>query len=226
MIEKNNPMLSVKTSQKVSDYVQQISKASVKIETVKSDGSSDIGSGFFVAPRILVSCAHILGITPNNQTPSTSQIKIILYDEQVFQGRVIDYDVNLDVSLIYTDISPSIKTYFLNLGNSGNIKEGEMVVTLGSPLGYTNAVSYGIVSKKYHNNNNYFLLDLRTNPGNSGGLIFSLDKHAVIGISVAVYNAINMQSEGISLGVAIDVIKNILKRNNIKFVYHEIQEMA
>ena len=64
-------------------------------------------------------------------------------------------------------------------------------------------------------------MDVRTNPGNSGGLIYSLDKQAVIGICSAVYTAQNVPSDSISMGIGIDQIKNLLSKNKIKFVYRE-----
>jgi serine protease Do len=217
-------MLAVKISQRISDYVQQIVRASVKIEVAKADGTGEIGAGFFVSPNIIVSCAHVVGFTQENPNPQIVQIIATTEDNAKLQARVLDYDSHLDISVLQVDTTSSnVKTFFLNLGNSGTIKEGEIVVTLGSPLGYTNSASYGIVSKRYANNNNYFLLDMRTNPGNSGGLIYSVDKQAVIGVCVAVYNSSDMTSEGISVGIAIDAIKNLLKKNGVKFTYHEKQ---
>lgn len=217
-------MLAVKISQRISDYVQQIIRASVKVEAIKTDNTREIGAGFFVSPNIIVTCAHVLGFTEQNPNPQISQVVITTQDEARLPAKVIDYDPQLDIAVLYVEPQNSVKTFFLNLGNSGTIKEGEIVVTLGSPLGYTNSASYGIVSKRYANNNNYFLLDMRTNPGNSGGLVYSVDKQAVIGVCVAVYNAADMQSEGISVGIAIDAIKNMLKKNGVKFTYHEKTE--
>ena len=214
-------MLAVKISQKISDYVRQISRSSVKIEAFRTDGTGEVGAGFFVAPNIIVTCAHVMGITQEQPTPALQAIKVTLNNESAFSAQLVDFDLNLDVAVLMLNNQNQIKTYFLNIGNSGTIREGEVVVTMGSPLGYTNAVSYGIVSKRYANNKNYFLLDMRTNPGNSGGLIYSLDKQAVIGIAVAVYNSQDMQSEGMSVGIAIDAIKGILRKNGVKFTYHE-----
>lgn len=212
-------MLAVKVSQTVSDYVQQISMSAVKVESIRADGTGEVGAGFYVAPNTLVTCAHVIGFTQQTPNPQVQTIKITGEDNSTLSGRVIDFDISLDVCIVA--VQSPVKTYFLNLGNSGTVREGEAVITIGSPLGYTNSTSHGVVSKRYANNNNYFLLDIRTNPGNSGGLIYSIEKQAVIGICVAVYNSTDMQSEGISVGISIDSVKRLLKKNKIKFTYHE-----
>jgi serine protease Do len=218
--------MSVKTAQKLSDYVQQIMSSSVMIESYMDSNAGDIGAGFFVAPRVVVTCAHVVGLTPQQPNPSIKSIIVSVKDTGKYYAQVIDFDLNLDVCFLYVNAPSQVNTYFLNLGNSGTLKEGEAVVSVGSPLGYNNSVSYGIVSNtnmspEGQQDNNYFLLDLRTNPGNSGGLIYSLDKQAVVGIAVAVLNSKNAASEGISVGIAIDPVKKLLKKNRIRFVYNE-----
>lgn len=213
------------TAQKTSDYVSQIKSSSVMIEVQMTSNAGDIGAGFFVSPRIVITCAHVLGITPQQPSPDIKSIIVNTGDGGRYYAQVVDYDLNMDVAIIYVNAPAQVNTYFLNLGNSGTIQEGEAVVSVGSPLGYKNTVSYGIVSNtdmaQDGKSNNYFLLDLRTNPGNSGGLIYSLEKQAVIGIAVAVINSKNADSQGISVGIAIDPVKALLRKNKIKFVYNE-----
>ncbi len=140
---------------------------------------------------------------------------------QRFYATVLTYDANLDAAVISVNCPNKIAATFLNLGNSGTIKEGESIVQVGSPLGFSNAVSEGIVSRKNTGDKRFFLLDCRTNPGNSGGLVYSLDKQAVIGISASVLNSRTTPSDGLSVGIGVDAIKQLLKRYNIKFRYNE-----
>jgi serine protease Do len=214
-------MLAIHKAQKLSDYVEQISAASVQIQSLGNDGTGDIGAGFFVAPRIIVTCAHVLGITPQKPHPDLRSIVVHLGSGQRFYATILDYDASLDAAVVYVNSSTQIAATFLNLGNSGTIKEGEAIVSVGSPLGFLNSVSEGIVSRKNTGDRRYFLMDCRTNPGNSGGLIYSLDKQAVIGIAAAVLNSQRVPSDGLSVGIGIDAIKQLLKRNNIKFRYNE-----
>jgi serine protease Do len=212
----------MKTAQKLSDLIEQISSSSVTIEAYKTDGTGEIGAGFFIHPRIIVTCAHVVGITPQDINPALRSIIVTTKENQKYYASVIDFDVGLDAAILYVNIPQNTRTFFLNLGNSGTIKDGEAIVTIGSPLGYVNSVSYGIVSKsRMDENGKFFLVDLRTNPGNSGGMVFSLEKQAVVGIAAAILSSKNMSSSGITVGIGIDAVKNMLKKNKIKFVYKE-----
>jgi serine protease Do len=111
--------------------------------------------------------------------------------------------------------------YFLNLGNSGTINIGEAIITIGNPLGFRDTLSYGIIKNTMEKDKRFFLVGMDTNPGNSGGLIYSLRKQAVIGVISAVINSSDQQSAGISVGIAIDPIKDILKKVGVRFVYRE-----
>lgn len=213
-----------KCAQKISDTVTQISSSSVTIETYKNDGTGEVGAGFFISPRVIVTCAHVIALTPQNTKPDIRAIIVKTKDGDRFYASVVDFNVTLDVAILYVNIPQTKRQYFLNLGNSGTIQNGEAVLSIGSPLGYSNTVSYGIIAQNdIDPNKRFFLLDLRVNPGNSGGMIFSVEKQAVIGIAAAVINAKEAVSEGISVGIGIDHVKEMLKKNGIKFVYKENQ---
>ena len=214
----------IKKAQNLSDIIEQISSSSATIETYKNDGTGEIGAGFFILPRIMLTASHVVGITPQDTNPNLKAIVVTTKDGNRHYASVIDYDANLDAAVLYVNIPRNTRQYFLNLGNSGTLKVGQGIVTIGSPLGYSGTASYGIISKvDLDENKNYFLIDANVNPGSSGGLIFSLEKQAVIGIAVAVLNAKEVSSQGLSVGIGIDPIKNILKRNKIKFIYKEQQ---
>jgi S1-C subfamily serine protease len=212
-------------AQSLSDIVEQISSSTATIESYHNNGTGDIGAGFFISSRVCITCAHVVGLSPQNMTPDLRAIVITTKNKNRYYASIIDYDVNLDAAVLYVNIPQAQKQYYLNLGNSGTIRDGEAVVTIGSPLGYTHSISYGIVAnKQMDEQKRFFLLDLRTNPGNSGGMIFSIEKHAIVGMAAAVLNSKDRSSEGISVGIAIDAIKKILIKNKIKFVYKETQQ--
>lgn len=214
-------MPQLKQAQSLADHVDQICDSSVMVESYHNDGNGDIGAGFFIAPRVVLTCAHVLGLSPQNTTPDLKAVLVATTKNQKYYCKILDFDVQLDVVILYVHASEEIKIPYLNLGNSGTIREAEGILTVGSPLGYKNSVSYGIISNNNLSNPNYFLMDVRTNPGNSGGLVYSLDKQAVIGIAVAIISPKNIVAEGLSVGIAIDPVKEMLKRNRIKFVYNE-----
>lgn len=216
--------LSIKKAQTLSDIIEQISSSSATIETYKNDGTGEIGAGFFILPRIILTASHVVGITPQDTNPNLKAIVITTKDGSKYYASIIDYDANLDAAVLYVNIPQNTRQYFLNLGNSGTLKVGQGIITIGSPLGYSGTASYGIISKvDLDEHKRYFLIDATVNPGSSGGLIFSLEKQAVVGIAVAVLNAREVSSQGLSVGIGIDHVKNILKRNKIKFIYKEQQ---
>lgn len=209
-------------AQKLSDLVEQISSSSVAIETYMANNSGEIGAGFFVSPRVVVTCAHVVGLSPQNTNPNLKAIIVTLKSGERYYASVVDFDVNIDIAILYVNIPQTKRQYFLNLGNSGTISNGEAIISIGSPLGYTNTVSYGIVANSSIDpQKRFFLIDLRTNPGNSGGTIYSTDKQAVIGLAAAVLNSKEISSQGISVGIGIDSVKHLLRKNGIKFVYKE-----
>ncbi len=207
---------------KLSDIVKQIIDASITIKTFMSDGHIEIGSGFFVSHNIAVTCAHVVGINKGSRLEDIRSIMVTLNSGEHYYATILDYNLDLDIAIIFLNIPSNKKNYFLNLGNSGTIMTGEAVVSIGTPLGYTNTISYGIIANNtLENDKRFFLLDLSANPGNSGGMIYSLDKSAIIGVCAAIIVPKNVVSSGLTVGVGIDLVKQMLRKNKIKFVFEE-----
>ncbi|MCM2308068.1 MAG: DegQ family serine endoprotease [Sulfuritalea sp.] len=166
-----------------------------------------LGSGFIVSAD-----GHIL--TNAHVVDGADEVLVKLTDKREFKAKVLGADKRTDVALIKIEASnlPVAK-----LGDSVKLKVGEWVVAIGSPFGFENTVTAGIVSAKgrslaHENYVPFIQTDVAINPGNSGGPLFNL-KGEVIGINSQIYSR-SGGSMGLSFAIPIDLaidIQNQLK---------------
>jgi serine protease Do len=103
------------------------------------------------------------------------------------------------------------------LGDSVKLKVGEWVVAIGSPFGFENTVTAGIVSAKgrslaHENFVPFIQTDVAINPGNSGGPLFNM-KGEVVGINSQIYSR-SGGSIGVSFAIPIDLAMDV--QNQLK----------
>ena len=122
---------------------------------------------------------------------------------------MIGADKRTDVALIKIDASglPAVK-----LGDPNKLKVGEWVVAIGSPFGFDNTVTAGIVSAKarslpQENFVPFIQTDVAINPGNSGGPLFNL-RGEVVGINSQIYSRTGGYM-GLSFAIPIDVAMDV-----------------
>jgi serine protease Do len=160
------------------------------------------GSGFIVSPDgYILTNAHVV--------ENADVVTVRLTDRREFRAKVVGSDKQTDVALLKIDGKglPTVK-----LGDSRNAKVGEWVVAIGSPFGFENSVTAGIVSAKARSlpDSSYvqFLqTDVAVNPGNSGGPLFNLAGE-VIGINSQIYSR-SGGYQGISFAVPIEVALHV-----------------
>ena len=171
-----------------------------------------IGSGFIVsADGYVLTNAHVVAGDPNANGggPVASEVTVTLIDKREFKARVVGIDRRTDVALLKLDARnlPTVK-----IGNADRSRVGEWVVAMGSPFGFDNTVTAGIISAKARRlpDENYvpfIQTDVAINPGNSGGPLFNLAGE-VIGINSQIYSR-SGGFMGISFAIPIDVAMNI-----------------
>jgi serine protease Do len=171
--------------------------------------SRSLGSGFIIsADGFILTNAHVVD--------SADEILVRLTDKSEFKAKVIGADKRTDVALIKIEAT-GLPT--LRIGDPNALKVGEWVVAIGSPFGFDNSVTAGIVSAKgrslpQENFVPFIQTDAAVNPGNSGGPLFNL-KGEVVGINSQIYSR-SGGFMGISFAIPIDVamdIQNQLKAN-------------
>jgi Do/DeqQ family serine protease len=161
-----------------------------------------LGSGFIVSAD-----GHIL--TNAHVVDGADEVLVKLTDKREFKAKVLGTDKRTDVALIKIEASnlPVAK-----LGDSSKLKVGEWVVAIGSPFGFENTVTAGIVSAMgrslaHENYVPFIQTDVAINPGNSGGPLFNM-KGEVIGINSQIFSR-SGGSMGLSFAIPIDLANDI-----------------
>ena len=161
-----------------------------------------VGSGFIVSPDgYVLTNAHVVD--------GASEVTVKLTDKRDFKAKVVGVDKRTDVALLKIDAAglPFVRT-----GDAERSKVGEWVVAMGSPFGFENTVTAGIISAKARRlpDENYvpfIQTDVAINPGNSGGPLFNLAGE-VIGINSQIYSR-SGGFMGISFAIPIDVAMKV-----------------
>jgi len=164
--------------------------------------SRSLGSGFIISPDgYILTNAHVVD--------SADEILVRLTDKSEFKAKVIGADKRTDVALIKIE---STGLPIVRMGDPNALKVGEWVVAIGSPFGFDNSVTAGIVSAKgrslpQENFVPFIQTDVAVNPGNSGGPLFNM-KGEVVGINSQIYSR-SGGFMGISFAIPIDVAMDI-----------------
>ena len=167
--------------------------------------SQSLGSGFIIsADGYILTNAHVV--------EQAEEITVKLTDKREFKAKVIGADRRTDIALIKIEASSLPVVRF---GNPSALKVGEWVLAIGSPFGFENTVTAGIVSAKgrslpQENYVPFIQTDVAVNPGNSGGPLFNL-KGEVVGINSQIYSRTG-GFMGLSFAIPIDVANDIAQQ--------------
>ena len=156
------------------------------------------GSGFIVsADGIILTNAHVV--------KDAKEVTVKLTDRREFRAKVLGSDTKTDIAVLKID-AKDLPT--VSLGNTKDLKVGEWVLAIGSPFGFENTVTAGIVSAKGRSlpDDSYvpfIQTDVAVNPGNSGGPLFNT-RGEVVGINSQIYSR-SGGYQGVSFAIPIDV---------------------
>ena len=166
-----------------------------------------LGSG------VIVSSENGYIITNNHVIDNADEIVVRLYSGDEFDAKVVGTDPGSDVAVLQIDAEnlPAVP-----MGNSDEIRVGEMVLAIGSPLSedLAHTVSKGIISATGRSHlglnqfENYIQTDAAINPGNSGGALINLDGE-LIGINTAIASR-SGGNQGIGFAIPINMVKNVM----------------
>jgi serine protease Do len=167
--------------------------------------AQSLGSGFIInADGYIMTNAHVV--------QSADEITVRLTDKREFKARVIGSDRRTDIALIKIDAAglPVVK-----FGDPNKLRVGEWVVAIGSPFGFDNTVTKGIVSAKGRSLPQetfvpFIQTDVAVNPGNSGGPLFNM-RGEVVGINSQIYSRTG-GFMGLSFAIPIDVANDIAQQ--------------
>ncbi len=164
--------------------------------------SRSLGSGFIIsADGYILTNAHVVD--------GADEVSVRLNDKREFRARIIGADKRTDVALIKIEASglPVAK-----LGSPDKLRVGEWVAAIGSPFGFENSITAGIVSAKgrslpQENYVPFIQSDVAINPGNSGGPLFNMAGE-VVGINSQIYSR-NGGYMGLSFSIPINVAMDV-----------------
>ncbi len=171
-------------------------------QTPREFESRSLGSGFVIsADGYILTNAHVVD--------GADEINVRLIDKREYKAKVIGADKRTDVALIKIEAAglPVVK-----MGDPNKLKVGEWVLAIGSPFGFDNTVTAGIVSGKgrslpQENFVPFIQTDAAVNPGNSGGPLFNL-RGEVVGINSQIYSRTG-GFMGISFAIPIDLALDV-----------------
>jgi len=175
--------------------------------------SQTLGSGFIVSEDgYVLTNAHVV--------EDADEVTVRLTDKREFKAKVVGADKRSDIALLKISAKG---LPVVSIGDSSKLEVGEWVVAIGSPFGFTNSISQGIVSAKERslpgeNIVPFIQTDVPVNPGNSGGPLFNLNGE-VVGINSQIYSRSGGYmglSFAIPINLAMQVKDELLKHGTVK----------
>ena len=159
-----------------------------------------LGSGFIIsADGYVITNAHVV--------QRADEVTVTLTDKREFKAKVIGTDERTDVAVLKIDTTGLPK---LNIGDSDKVRVGEWVLAIGSPFGFENTVTAGIVSAKSRETGEFvpfIQTDAAVNVGNSGGPLFNT-RGEVIGINSQIFSGSGGYL-GISFAIPVNTAMNV-----------------
>ena len=160
------------------------------------------GSGFIVsADGMVLTNAHVVA--------DAEEVIVKLIDKREFKAKVIGLDKPSDVAVLKIDAK---NLPVVRIGDPKMSRVGEWVIAIGSPFGFENSVTAGIISAQSRSLPAegyvpFLQTDVAINPGNSGGPLFNLNGE-VIGINSQIYSQ-SGGYQGLSFAIPIDVAMKV-----------------
>jgi serine protease Do len=160
------------------------------------------GSGFIISPDgTILTNAHVV--------KDAKEVTVKLTDRREFRAKVLGSDPKTDIAVLKID-ARNLPT--VPIGNVKDLKVGEWVLAIGSPFGFENTVTAGVVSAKGRSlpDDSYtpfIQTDVPINPGNSGGPLFNA-RGEVVGINSQIYSR-SGGYQGVSFAIPIDIATKV-----------------
>ena len=186
--------------------------AAAVLSTQRSTGSGIILSpdGYIVTNAHVVKGARHIQVRLSEVRRSPGGRRTTIEPEpKLLEAKLIGSDREMDIAVI--KIERTGLTH-LTLGDSDAVRQGELVVAFGNPLGLEGSVSMGIVSsttRELHPDDMlaYIQTDAPINPGNSGGPLINSEGH-VIGINTFILTQ-SGGSEGLGFAIPSNVVNTV-----------------
>lgn len=211
MLEQVMPsIVNIRAQIKVVDYAT-LSRLQKEKQSHKKDSDelipdkvTSLGSG------VIVDAKHGYILTNAHVVEDAKSVIVTLNDSRHFNAKIIGMDKASDIALLRINAK---KLIAMPIGNSNNLKVGDIVAAIGNPYGLNQTVSSGIVSALgrsalgIENLENFIQTDASINPGNSGGALVN-GQGQLIGINTAIL-APSRGSVGIGFAIPSNIAKSV-----------------
>src|SRR6267378_3563230 len=168
--------------------------------------ASSLGSGVIVSTSGYV-------LTNHHVVEAADEIEVTLADGKKLLAKVVGNDPDTDLAVLRVDADnlPAI-----TFGSSESLRVGDVVLAIGSPFGFSQSVTSGIVSALGRTGlgintfENFIQTDAAINPGNSGGALIDAAGN-LIGINTAIFSP-SGGSMGIGFAIPVSTAKMVLEQ--------------
>lgn len=161
-----------------------------------------LGSGFIISPDgVILTNAHVV--------KDATEVTVKLTDRREYRAKVLGADPKTDIAVIKINAS---NLPVVRIGDPKALRPGEWVAAIGSPFGFDNTVTVGVVSAKGRSLPDdstvpFIQTDVAVNPGNSGGPLFNA-RGEVVGINSQIYSR-SGGYQGVSFAIPIDIATKV-----------------
>jgi serine protease Do len=179
--------------------------------------SEALGSGFVWDTQ-----GHI--VTNNHVVAGATQITVTFLDGTVATAKVVGTDLNSDLAVIQVNV-PQSELVPVTMGDSTQVKVGDVAIAIGNPYGLDWTMTQGIISalgrslpvgldtQTATSGPTYSIPDIiqtdaAINPGNSGGVLLN-DQGLVIGVTAAITSSSNSNS-GVGFVIPSQIVKMVV----------------
>lgn len=209
-------------SENTVNLVADSIKKCFMVESINlQQGVREIGSAFCVGKNTFATCAHVIKKYNKNKAQNIAEwvgqigpMVNLIQEGKKTRARVIAVDTKLDLALLKADID--VEPFNLAI----DARVGEDIVAIGSPHGYENNVSAGVISSDgrkiyyYQGAPEYMFFDATVMSGSSGGPIIRESDGAVIGIITLIISA--GQEYGLNAALDASYLIDFIKKQSLQ----------
>jgi S1-C subfamily serine protease len=210
----NDEILHDAYSTAVIGAMDRVGPAVVHIGVSRNGRPAGVGSGLIVASDGLI-------ITNSHVAAGSKSLAVTSADGQKATARVLGDDPHTDIAILRTD--DHLKAPAVEVADSMRLRQGQLAIAIGNPLGFEQTVTAGIVSATGRSLrattgrliDDVIQTDAALNPGNSGGpLVDSAGR--VIGVNTAVIQGAQGICFSVASNTALDVLSQILRYGRVR----------